>query len=170
MTANYKILCNIGKEPIFSIGGESEAVGWEDLDKEENLNRIYRIQFNQAPHNGQLERVTGIIKQRPEIELRFYGDFSEELIDWDKLTDIRDLQIDLWNSINLGQISKLTNLKCLGITKNVKSNVSLSILEPLQNLEKLYTSVSKDIESIGKLKRLQFVSLSEIKYDNLDFL
>lgn len=170
MTANYKILCDIGDKPNFLIGGQAKSVDFNEIEKSENLNRIYRFQFKQPPKNGQLDRVISAIKKRPEIELRFYGDYSEELIDWGSLTEIQNLQIDLWETIDLQEISSLRNLKRLGITKNVKSKVSLDILEPLQNLESFYTSISKDVETISKLSNLEFLSLNEIKKDNLDFL
>lgn len=170
MTANYKILCDIGDKPNFLIGDQGKSVDFNEIEKSENLNRIYRFQFKQPPKNGQLDRVISAIKKRPEIELRFYGDYSEELIDWGSLTEIQNLQIDLWETNDLQEISGLSNLKRLGITKNVKSKVSLEILEPLQKLETFYTSISKDIETISKLPRLEFLSLNEIKNDNLDFL
>jgi hypothetical protein len=170
MTANYKILCDIGDNPNFLIGGQGKSVDFNEIEKSENLNRIYRFQFKQPPKNGQLEKVISAIKKRPEIGLRFYGDYSEKLIDWGSLTEIQNLQIDLWETNDLREISSLRNLKRLGITKNVKSKVSLKILESLQNLETLYTSISKDIETISKLPRLEFLSLNEIKNDNLDFL
>ena len=44
------------------------------------------------------------------------------------------------------------------------------ILKDLKNLEVLFTSISKDIEIIGELRKLKFLSLREIKTDNLDFL
>jgi len=170
MTANYKILCDIGDKPNFLIGCQANTVDFNEIEKNENLNRIYRFQFKQPPKNGQLERVISAIKKRPEIELRFYGDYSEELIDWGSLKEIQNLQIDLWETKDLQEVSSLRNLKRLGITKNVKSKVSLDILEPLQNLESFYTSISKDVETISKLPRLEFLSLNEIKNDNLDFL
>jgi hypothetical protein len=170
MTANYKILCDIGDNPNFLIGGQGKPVDFSEIEKSENLNRIYRFQFKQPPKNGQLEKVISAIKKRPEIELRFYGNYSEELIDWGSLTEIQNLQIDLWETIDLREISSLRNLKRLGITKNVKSKVSLDILEPLQNLESFYTSISKDVETISKLSNLEILSLNEIKKDNLDFL
>lgn len=169
MTANYKILCDIGDGPNFLIDGREKPVNFDDIDKEDNLNRIYRIQFKQPPGNGQLERVVTTIKKRPEIELRFYGNYSEDLIDWSKLTDIQNLQIDLWKTNELKAVSQLMNLRRLGINGNVKSKVSLKILEPLRNIETLYTSISKDVESISKLQGLRFLSLREIKHDNLDF-
>ena len=170
MKSKYLILCEIGDKPTFSIGGQIYPVELDDIDKDDNLNRIYRIQFSQPPKDGQLERVISAIKRRPEIELRFYGNYPEDLIEWDKLKEIQNLQIDLWEIRDLQEVSKLTNLKRLGITKNVKSQVSLKILEPLQNLEVLYTSVSQDIETVGKLKRLRFLTLREIKHENLEFL
>ena len=170
MTSNYKILCDIGDKPNFLIGGQGKSVDFSEIEKSENLNRIYRFQFRQPPKNGQLEKVISAIKKRPEIELRFYGDYSEELIDWGNLTEIQNLQIDLWETNDLREISSLRNLKRLGITENVKSKVSLKILEPLQNLETFYTSISKDVETISKLPNLEFLSLNEIKKDNLDFL
>ena len=170
MTSNYKILCDIGDKPNFLIGGEGNTVDFNEIEKSEILNRIYRFQFKQPPKNGQLEKVISAIKKRPEIGLRFYGDYSEELIDWGSLTEIQNLQIDLWETNDLKQVSRLRNLKRLGITKNVKSKVSLKIIEPLQNLETFYTSISKDVESISKLSNLEFLSLTEIKNDNLDFL
>ena len=170
MTSNYKILCDISDKPNFLIGGQGKSVDFNDIDKSENLNRIYRFQFRQPPKNGQLERVISAIKKRPEIELRFYGNYSEELIDWGSLTEIQNLQIDLWETNDLREVSTLKNLKSLEITKNVKSKVSLKIVEPLQNLEAFYTSISKDVEAISKLSNLEFLSLNEIKNDNLDFL
>lgn len=170
MIDNYKILCDIGDETNFLIGGQEKSVDFNEIDKSDNLDRISRIQFRQPPKSGQLERVISAIKKRPEIELRFYGDYSEELIDWGNLTEVQNLQIDLWKTNDLREVSKLRNLKSLGIAKNVKSNVSLKILEPLQNLKSFYTSVSEDVETISELPNLQFLSLNEIKNDNLDFL
>lgn len=170
MTFNNKILCDIGDKPNFLIGGQGKSVDFHEIDKSENLNRIYRFQFSQPPKKGQLERVITAIKKRPEIGLRFYGNYSEELVDWGSLTEIQNLQIDLWETKDLWEVSTLRNLKSLGITKNVKSKVSLKIVEPLQNLETFYTSISKDVEAISMLPNLEFLSLNEIKNDNLDFL
>ena len=170
MTKNYKILCDIGESLSFNIGGQNKTVDFNELEKEENLNRIYRIQFNRAPIKGQLEKVVKAISRRPEIELRFYGNYHEDLIDWSKLIDIQSLQIDLWEIENLNEISKLSNLKRLGITKNVKSKVSLQILEPLQNLEVLFTSISKDVEIVAKLDKLKFLSLYGVKHNDLSYL
>lgn len=64
----------------------------------------------------------------------------------------------------------MKNLKILGISKNVKSTVSLKVIENLDKLECLYTSISKDIQTIEKLKNLKFLSLREIKVRNLDFI
>lgn len=49
MTANYKILCDIGDKPNFIIGGQGESVDFNEIEKSENLNRIYRFQFKQPP-------------------------------------------------------------------------------------------------------------------------
>ena len=59
-------------------------------------------------------------KINDEHSYRFY---SEELIDWGSLTEIQNLQIDLWETRDLQEVSRLRNLKRLGITKNVKSKV-----------------------------------------------
>jgi len=142
----------------------------EDIDSDENIKRVYRIQFSKPPKHEALEYVLQIIQKRPEIDLRFYGDYSETLIPWNKLALIQRLQIDLWNIFSLNEISNLKELKVLSIQKNVSSKVSLKILAPLQNLERLCTSVSKDIETINELKKLNSLNLREIKHDNLDFL
>jgi len=170
MNANYKILCDIGDKTKFLFGGEDKSVDFAEIEKSENLNRIYCFQFRQAPKKGQLESVVSAIKKRPEIGLRFYGDYSETSIDWNSLQEIQNLQIDLWETNDLSDVSTLKNLKRLAITKVLKSKVSLNILEPLQKLETLYTSLSKDVEAIAKLQRLKFLSLNEIKKDNLNFL
>jgi hypothetical protein len=167
---NYKILCDIGEEITFIIGGKFQKVELAALDDENNLTKIIRIQFKRAPKTIYFEKVQSILKKKPNITLRFYGDYSEDKIDWEQLTEIQNLQIDLWNTVSLKDISLLKSLKSIGISKNINSKVSLTILEPLQNLETLYTSVSKDINVIGKLKKLQKISLYEIKKDNLDFL
>ena len=70
----------------------------------------------------------------------------------------------------MNEIKNLKHLKRFGISKNVKSSVSLRVIEDLDNLEMLFTSISKDIETIGLLKNINLISLSEIKTDNLDFL
>jgi len=170
MNADYKILCDIREKPTFLIGGQSREVSFDELLKDDNIDRIYRIQFNQAPNNGQLEKVLKAIEKRPSIGLRFYGDYSENQIDWKSLVNVQNLQIDLWHLSKLGQISNLSNLKSLGITKNISSKVSLEILENLDQLEILYTSISKGVETISKLNNLQFLSLREIKSKNLNFL
>lgn len=170
MNADFKILCNIKEKPTFLIGGQSREVSFDELLKDENLNRIYRIQFSQAPKKNQLEKVLKAIDKKPSIGLRFYGDYSENDIDWESLINIKNLQIDLWHISKLEQLSKLTSLKSLGITKNVSSKVSLEILENLKQLETLYTSISKGIETVAKLNNLHFLSLREIKNKDLQFL
>ena len=92
---SYKILCDIGNEIYFNIAGKTIKVSSEDLINEENLKRIYRIQFNKAPLLFLLDLAISVIKRNPEIELRFYGNYSEDLIDWDKLHDVEKLSIDL---------------------------------------------------------------------------
>ena len=52
----------------------------------------------------------------------------------------------------------------------MSSKVSLSILEPLQNLEILYSSISKNIETVESLNNLTKLNLHEIKCDNFNFL
>ena len=111
-----------------------------------------------------------VIDANLHIELRFYGNYSEEQIQWSLLSSVERLQIDLWETKELKQVSQLTKLKRLGISKNVKSSVSLKILENLTNPQTLFTSISKDIQTIGRLSQLHFLSLREIKTKNLDFL
>ncbi len=166
----YKILCIIGEEIEFNITGKSQSVNISDLTNPENLKRIYRIQFSKEPKKEYFEIVISILKENPQIDLRFYGNYSENLIDWRSLIFVERLQIDLWETKDLKEISQLVNLKRLAITKNVKSTVSLKILKDLKNLEVLFTSISKDIEVIGELHKLKFLSLREIKTKNLDFL
>lgn len=167
---NYKILCDIGEEINFIIGGKASKVTFDELNAEENINRIYRIQFKKAPQKDYLTQALMVIKKNPNIALRFYGDYSENVIDWDSLFQIEKLSIDLWHTESLGCISNLKNLKSLSVTKNVSSKVSLSILEPLKNLEVLYTNISKDVESVGALKTLHNISFHEVKSNNLVFL
>jgi hypothetical protein len=166
----YKILCIIDDDIIFNIAGKSQKASINDIQQEDNLNRIYRIQFRKAPKSTYLDHVLLAIEKRPDITLRFYGDYSEDLIDWDKLSAIKNLTIDLWNLNSLKGVSKLVNLKTLDITKQISSKVSLSILEPLKKLEILYTSISKDIEAISNLEELNTLTLREIKSNDLDFL
>jgi hypothetical protein len=166
----YKILCIIGEEIEFNIAGKSKSVNIFDLKNPENLNRIYRIQFSKEPKKEYFEIVVSLLKENPQIELRFYGNYSENLIDWKSLIFVERLQIDLWETKNLNELSQLVNLKRLAITKNVKSTVSLKILKDLKNLEVLFTSISKDIEIIGELQQLKFLSLREIKTENVNFL
>jgi hypothetical protein len=167
---DYTILCDIGDNVNFIIGGSFKQVSIDDLADTENLKRIYRIQFKTVPDRQHLEAALKAIRTNPEIELRFYGDYSEEQIDWNSLMSIEKLQIDLWETKDLKGVSGLTNLKRLGITKNVKSSVSMKIVESLTNLEVLYTSISKDIACVGTLTNLRILSLREIKAENIDFL
>lgn len=166
----YKILCIIGEEIEFNIAGKSKSVNIFDLTNPENLKRIYIIQFSKAPKKEYLEIVVSLLKENPQIDLRFYGNYSENLIDWNSLIFVESLQIDLWETKDLNELSQLVNLKKLAIAKNVKSTVSLKILKNLKNLEVLFTSISKDIEVIGELRKLKFLSLREIKTKNIDFL
>jgi len=164
------ILCDIGEAVTFAISGKFQKVDFNNIFLPENRCRIYRIQFHVPPQKRQLERVVELIREIPNIGLRFYGQFSEESIAWSLLADVERLQVDLWETQNLNQLRKLTNLRELGILKQVKSQVSLELLKDLPNLEVLFTSISKDVDSISELKRLRFLSLSEIKTKNLDFL
>ena len=104
-----------------------------------------------------------MLNANPKIDLRFYGNYPENSINWKSLTLIENLYIDLWETKKLENLVYLTNLKKLGISKNVKSTVSLKIIENLEKLENLYTSISKDIDSIKNLENLKFLSLREIK-------
>ena len=56
MTKNYKIICDIGENMSFNTGGQSKTVDFNELEKEESLNRIYRIQFNRAPIKDNLKK------------------------------------------------------------------------------------------------------------------
>lgn len=165
-----KILCNISDKIAFNSGGQGHYADLKELADPEIIKRIYRIQFSQAPDKQILSAVVKILADNPSIPLRFYGDYSEDKIDWDSLQPIKKLQVDLWQTNKLAAISKLTGLTELGITKNVKSSVSLKILEPLVDLETLFVSISKDIESISSLKNLKFLSLREIKTKDLNFI
>lgn len=167
---NYPILCEIGEDIIFNVGGKSQKASTVDLLQEDNLNRIYRFQFREAPKNIYLDLVLLAIEKRPAITLRFYGNYSEDLIDWDRLSAVKNLSIDLWHLDNLKGLSKLVNLKVLSLTKNISSKASLTILEPLKKLEILCTSISKDIETVSDLKKLNTLTLREIKCNDLNFL
>jgi hypothetical protein len=164
------ILCDIGDKINFLTGGQGQEVTLDDLQKPDNIERIYTIQFHRSPKDDQLKKVVETIQKDPRIGLRFYGDYSEKSINWTLLTNIQRLSVNLWNTENLEAISSLTNLKELSLTKEVKSNVSLKILQNLKNLETLFTSLSKDIESIDSLRKLRFLSLREIKSKSLDFI
>lgn len=155
---------------LIDIGGIGKEVDLNELDRDDYLNMVYRIQFYKPPQPWQLDKVVNAIKKRPEIGLRFYGDYSENLIDWSKLAEVQSLFINLWKTNDLTELSKLTNLRKLGISKCMKSNASLKLLLPLENLEALYTDISKDVEMIGNIRKLKFLSLSEIKHGDLDFL
>jgi hypothetical protein len=167
---DFKILCDISENINFIIGGTSRQADIADLTVEDNIKRIYRIQFSRAPTTTYLLAISKVIESNPHIDLRFYGNYSEEQIEWGLLGSVERLQIDLWETKELKQVSRLTKLKRLGVTKNVKSSVSLKILEPLTNLQTLFTSISKGIQTIGTLNQLQFLSLRKIRTKNLDFL
>lgn len=166
MTKN--ILCDIGEKITLLISGKENVVS--EIDLFNNINKIYRIQFSRTPQKKYFDLVVNILKENKEIDLRFYGDYSEDFIDWESLIFIERLQVDLWQSKELKSIESLKNLKRLSLSKMVKSSVSLRILDKLDKLEILYTSISKDIETIGNLQSLKFLSLREIKTKNLDFL
>lgn len=168
MTRN--ILCIIDDQISFNVSGQSTLVDVSDLNKAENIERVFRIQFSKPPKKEYFESVLNVLKTNPQIVLRFYGNYSEDLIDWEALYFIEKLQIDLWETKKLEAIEKLVNLKELGISKNIKSSVSLNILRNLKKLEILYISISKDIEIIGTLTNLKFLSLREIKIKKLDFI
>lgn len=165
-----KILCDIHDKITFTIGGQSQIADISDLTNPDNIKRIYRIQFSKEPARQLLSTAVNIINNNPTIPLRFYGDYSEDKIDWDILKQVKKLGVDLWRTNKLDQISKLTGLTELSISKNVKSSVSLKVLEPLSNLEQLFVSIPKDIESISSLTSLRFLSLREIKNKDLSFL
>lgn len=165
-----KILCNISDKISFNSGGQGQYADLKDLTDPDNIKRIYRIQFSQEPSRQILSTVIKVIADNPSISLRFYGDYSEDKIDWDSLQPIKKLHVDLWQTNKLAAISKMSGLTELGITKNVKSSVSLKILEPLADLTTLFVSISKDIESISSLKNLKFLSLHEIKTKDLNFI
>ena len=167
---NFKILCDINESINFLIAGASIRADISDLSIEDNIKRIYRIQFSQAPTRKILLAALKVIESNPQIVLRFYGNYFEEQIEWSLLSSVERLQIDLWETKELKQISRLTKLKTLGITKNVKSSVSLQILGTLTNLQTLFTSISKDVQVIGNLSHLECLSLRKIKTKNLDFL
>lgn len=164
-----KILVDIKDSKIgFLTGGTAVSSSMSDIiAKKDN---IFRIQFSSKPDIGLLKDISDFLINNPHIDLRFYGNYSEDLIDWELLNNIQGLFIDLWETRELNGIKNLKQLKRLGISKNVKSSVSLKVIENLDNLEMLFTSISKDIETIGLLKKIGLISLSEIKTDNLDFL
>jgi len=164
------ILCNIGDEIVFNFAGKTKIVTFNELAEPETLSKIYRIQFSKEPKSNQFDSIIQLLNENREIDLRFYGNYSEYSIDWKSLISIENLQIDLWETKELKDLIYLTNLKKLGISKNVKSNVSLKIIENLQNLENLFVSISKDIDSIKYLEKLKFLSLREIKTKNVNFL
>jgi hypothetical protein len=144
------ILCDIGEDVTFSIAGDFKKVRFDDIFSQENRDRIYRIQFHRPPTNYYLEKVAELIKERPRIALRFYGQYREGEINWHLLRDIERLQVDLWETDDLHQLQYLVKLKELGILKQVKSKVSLKVLSTLPELEVLFTSISKDfLEVIG---------------------
>ena len=165
---NKNILCNIGEEITIKSSGQSQVIS--EVDLLDKVNQIFRIQFNKAPQKKHLDLVTNILQNNSNIDLRFYGNYSENSIDWKSLYFIENLHIDLWQTNNLEAIRDLQNLKKLSISKNVKSSVSLKILEKLDKLEILFTSISKDISTIGSLQSLKLLSLREIKTKNIDFV
>lgn len=137
------ILCNIGDEIVLNFAGKTKVVSFNELANPENLSKIYRIQFSKEPNPKQFDFIIKLLNENLEIELRFYGNYSEYSIDWKSLNSIENLQIDLWETKELKDLIYLTNLKKLGISKHVKSNVSLKIIENLQNLENLFISIQK---------------------------
>ncbi|SFK87346.1 hypothetical protein SAMN05216357_107107 [Porphyromonadaceae bacterium KH3CP3RA] len=164
-----KILVDIKDSKIgFLSGGTEISSSMSDIIA--NKDNIFRIQFSSRPDVRLLKDISDFLIDNPHIDLRFYGNYCEDLIDWGLLNDIQRLSIDLWETKDLNGIKNLKKLKRLGISKIVKSSVSLKVIENLDNLEMLFTSISKDIETIGLLKKFNLVSLSEIKTDNLDFL
>lgn len=164
------ILCNIGDDIVLNLGGKSEVIKLQELSNPEKISKIYRIQFSNKPQQKHLHFITNLLKDNTEIDLRFYGNYSEDSIDWQSLSIIENLQIDLWETKELKDLIYLKNLKKLGISKNLKSTVSLNIISKLYKLEYFYTSISKDIESVENLKNLKFLSLREIKAKNIDFI
>jgi hypothetical protein len=164
-----KILVDIKDSKIgFLTGGTTISSSMSDIiAKKDN---IFRIQFSSKPDIHLLKDISDFLIDNPHIDLRFYGNYSEDLIDWSLLNNIQGLFVDLWETKDLNGIKNLKQLKRLGITKNVKSSVSLKVIENLDNLEMLFTSISKDIETIRLLKKISLISLNEIKTDNLDFL
>ena len=132
-----KILCDINDKINFNIGGQSQSADIGDLINPENIKRIYRIQFSNEPSLQFLSTAVNIISNNPTIPLRFYGDYSEDKIDWDSLQPIKKLQVDLWQTHKLQEVGKLTGLTQLGISKNVKSSVSLKVLEASSGFEPL---------------------------------
>ncbi|WP_221258270.1 hypothetical protein [Flavobacterium okayamense] len=169
LNKNRNILVDIKDSKIlFLTGGKSIVSSMSEVITHKD--NILKIQFSSAPDNILLKEVSLLIKKNPHINLRFYGNYSEDQIKWEFLSEIEGLNIDLWETKNLNEIKNLKNLKRLGITKNVKSSVSLKIIENLKELEILFTSISKDIEAIGDLKKINLLSLSEIKTNDLSFL
>ena len=164
------ILCNIGDEIVLNLGGKSEVIHLEELRNPEKLSKIYQIQFSKEPQKKYFNFIVNLLKDNTEIDLRFYGNYLENTIDWESLKFIEKLQIDLSETKDLKDLIYLKNLKQLGITKNVKSTVSLKVIANLDKLEYLFTSISKDIQTVENLKNLKFLSLREIKTKNIDFI
>lgn len=164
------ILCNIGDEIELNLGGTSQKVQLSDLLDPKNLSKIYRIQFSKEPQQRQLQFIADLLKENKEIDLRFYGNYSENCIDWESLNFVEKLQIDLWETKDLKDLMSLRNLKTLGISKNIKSQVSLKVIANLNKLEILFTSISKDIQTIENLQNLKYLSLREVKTKNIDFI
>lgn len=164
-----KILVDI-KDSKIGFLTDGTAISSSMTDIVAKKDNIFRIQFSSNPDFQLLKDISNFLNDNPHIDLRFYGNYSEDLIDWGLLNNVQRLFIDLWETKDLNEIKNLKKLKRLGISKNVKSSVSLKVIENLDNLEMLFTSISKDIETIGLLKNINLISLSEVKTDNLDFL
>lgn len=92
------ILCNIDDEVVLSCGGKSEIVSFTELENPEILSKIYRIQFSKEPKPEYLNFVATLLKLNSEIDLRFYGNYSENSIDWKSLSFIEKISIDLWET------------------------------------------------------------------------
>ncbi len=75
MTKN--ILCDIGEKITLLISGKENVVS--EIDLFNNINKIYRIQFSRTPQKKYFDLVVNILKENKEIDLRFYGDYSEDL-------------------------------------------------------------------------------------------
>jgi hypothetical protein len=132
------------------------------------------VQFTSLPSDADLERLAGVIADRPDVLLRAYGSYDGSIRDLEFLrffSDRRRIAVDVFELEDMNGLNHLSEdleTLALGWTRR---RFSLAPLRGLRALRALHLEGhTKDIEALSALTTLDDLTLRSIKLPDLSVL